>query len=174
MLPKCWYIHLFLLLSAAMSHTILLVQPGPRPETRTYSDYESVNECMEGVCKIYEEHLKRRNPNTPTITYDISQLFDFLDQVSLLCKQFCICNRFDVATIERILMSFTLFSWRIWVAWSIKNQQTLTHPTIKNGSKRRSTFCCDKRLGVLTKVHQPLIELTSKANIKPNIQGIYF
>lgn len=65
-----------------MSHTILLVQPGARPETRTYSDYESVNECMEGVCKIYEEHLKRRNPNTPTITYDISQLFDFLDQVS--------------------------------------------------------------------------------------------
>lgn len=64
-----------------MSHTILLVQPGERPQTRTYSDYESVNECMEGVCKIYEEHLKRRNPNTPTITYDISQLFDFVDQV---------------------------------------------------------------------------------------------
>ncbi|EDV33781.1 uncharacterized protein Dana_GF19121 [Drosophila ananassae] len=62
-----------------MSHTILLVQPGTRPETRTYCDYESVNECMEGVCKIYEEHLKRRNPNTPTITYDISQLFDFID-----------------------------------------------------------------------------------------------
>lgn len=65
-----------------MSHTILLVQPGNRPETRTYSDYESVNECMEGVCKIYEEHLKRRNPNTPTITYDISQLFDFVDQLT--------------------------------------------------------------------------------------------
>jgi len=35
-----------------MSHTILLVQPGQKPETRTYSDYESVNECMEGVCKV--------------------------------------------------------------------------------------------------------------------------
>lgn len=65
-----------------MSHTILLVQPGPKPETRTYSDYESVNECMEGVCKIYEEHLKRLNPNTPSITYDISQLFDFIDQLT--------------------------------------------------------------------------------------------
>ncbi|EDS39107.1 enhancer of rudimentary protein [Culex quinquefasciatus] len=65
-----------------MSHTILLVQPARNPETRTYSDYESVNECMEGVCKIYEEHLKRRNPNTPTITYDISQLFDFVDQLA--------------------------------------------------------------------------------------------
>lgn len=66
-----------------MSHTILLVQPSLRPESRTYSDYESVNECMEGVCKIYEEHLKRRNPNTPTITYDISQLFDFVDSVRI-------------------------------------------------------------------------------------------
>ncbi|XP_034233830.1 enhancer of rudimentary homolog [Thrips palmi] len=65
-----------------MSHTILLVQPGVKPETRTYSDYESVNECMEGVCKIYEEHLKRQNPDTPCITYDISQLFDFVDQLA--------------------------------------------------------------------------------------------
>merc|ERR1712179_616096 len=68
--------------SVKMSHTILLVQPGTKPETRTYSDYESVNECMEGVCKIYEEHLKRQNPSIPSITYDISQLFDFIDQLS--------------------------------------------------------------------------------------------
>lgn len=31
------------------SHTILLVQPTKRPEGRTYADYESVNECMEGT-----------------------------------------------------------------------------------------------------------------------------
>ena len=47
------------------------------------SCFAQVNECMEGVCKIYEEHLKRTNPNIPSITYDISQLFDFIDQVSL-------------------------------------------------------------------------------------------
>ena len=28
------------------AHTILLFQPDDRPETRTYGDYESVNECM--------------------------------------------------------------------------------------------------------------------------------
>lgn len=97
------------------SHTILLVQPTKRPEGRTYADYESVNECMEGetqrstlesqtvaliralmllnvavivfvfssgVCKMYEEHLKRMNPNSPSITYDISQLFDFIDDLA--------------------------------------------------------------------------------------------
>jgi hypothetical protein len=58
------------------------------PVRSTYSDYESVNECMEGVCKIYEEHLKRLNPNIPSITYDIAQLFDFIDQVPILTNTF--------------------------------------------------------------------------------------
>lgn len=58
-----------------MSHSILLIQPSS-PETRTYSDYESVNDCLEGVCRIYEEHLKRRNPNT----------------VSNMCKYFNDCS----------------------------------------------------------------------------------
>ncbi|XP_040829979.1 enhancer of rudimentary homolog [Ochotona curzoniae] len=65
-----------------MSHTVLLVQPTKRPEGRTYVDYESVNESMEGVCKTYEEHLKRMNLNSPSITYDISQLFDFIDDLA--------------------------------------------------------------------------------------------
>ena len=39
---------------------------------------------MEGVCKMYEEHLKRMNPNSPSITY-ISQ-FDFIgDLADLSC-----------------------------------------------------------------------------------------
>ncbi|KAF8796840.1 enhancer of rudimentary homolog [Argiope bruennichi] len=71
-----------------MSHAILFVQPG-KPETRTYSDFESVNECMEGVCHLFEEHLKRQNPNTGSITYDISQLFDFIDSLEdLSCLVF--------------------------------------------------------------------------------------
>lgn len=80
-----------------MSHTILLVQPTKRPEGRTYADYESVNECMEGVCKMYEEHLKRMNPNSPSITYDISQLFDFIDDLADLS---CLVYRGDTQTYQ--------------------------------------------------------------------------
>uniref|UniRef100_A0A8C9PXA4 Enhancer of rudimentary homolog n=1 Tax=Spermophilus dauricus TaxID=99837 RepID=A0A8C9PXA4_SPEDA len=40
------------------------------------------NPFMLGVCKMYEEHLKRMNPNSPSITYDISQLFDFIDDLA--------------------------------------------------------------------------------------------
>nr|1WWQ_A Chain A, Enhancer of rudimentary homolog [Mus musculus] len=83
--------------AATMSHTILLVQPTKRPEGRTYADYESVNECMEGVCKMYEEHLKRMNPNSPSITYDISQLFDFIDDLADLS---CLVYRADTQTYQ--------------------------------------------------------------------------
>ena len=42
-----------------MAHTILLVQPGIKPETRTYSDYESVSLVMAMVdcddCNYYAE-----------------------------------------------------------------------------------------------------------------------
>ncbi|XP_022672586.1 enhancer of rudimentary homolog [Varroa jacobsoni] len=64
-----------------MAHTILLLQPG-KPESRTYSDFESVNACMEAICHVFEEHLKRQNPQSASITYDISQLFDFIDQLN--------------------------------------------------------------------------------------------
>jgi len=35
-----------------------------------------------GTCKIFEEYLKKMNPNSPSITYDISQLFEFIDQLA--------------------------------------------------------------------------------------------
>ena len=66
------------------AHTILLVQPSRSPESRTYSDYESLTEMLEGICRIYEEHLKRNHPKQPSITYDISQLFDIVCNGRLL------------------------------------------------------------------------------------------
>ncbi|XP_075239984.1 enhancer of rudimentary homolog [Convolutriloba macropyga] len=63
------------------AHTILLIQTGRGSDTKTFSDYESLEEALEGICKTFEEHLKRTNPTKPTITYDISQLFDFIDQL---------------------------------------------------------------------------------------------
>ena len=71
------------------THTILLVQPTPRPESRTWSDYETIGECMEGICKIFEEHLKKQNPTSASITYDVSQLFEFIDRLAdLSCLVF--------------------------------------------------------------------------------------
>ena len=39
-----------------------------------------------GICKMYEEHLRQMHPHNASITYDISQLFEFVDSlVDLSC-----------------------------------------------------------------------------------------
>uniref|UniRef100_A0A914DYJ5 Enhancer of rudimentary homolog n=1 Tax=Acrobeloides nanus TaxID=290746 RepID=A0A914DYJ5_9BILA len=68
-----------------MTHTILLMQSTNKKESRTWADYETTNECMESICKIYEEHLKKLNPDKGCITYDISALFKFIDLLEDLC-----------------------------------------------------------------------------------------
>ncbi|XP_057593801.1 enhancer of rudimentary homolog [Hippopotamus amphibius kiboko] len=83
--------------SAAASRTILLVQPTKRPEGRTYADCESVNKPMEGICKMCEEHLKRMDPDSPSVMYDISQLFDFSDDLADLS---CLVHRADTQTYQ--------------------------------------------------------------------------
>uniref|UniRef100_A0A3Q3ECD3 Enhancer of rudimentary homolog n=1 Tax=Labrus bergylta TaxID=56723 RepID=A0A3Q3ECD3_9LABR len=63
---------------------IIRILPPKRPEGRTYADYESVNECMEGVCKMYEEHLKRMNP-TVLQSHTTSAIYTPSDPDCCLC-----------------------------------------------------------------------------------------
>ncbi|KAL3316941.1 hypothetical protein Ciccas_004405 [Cichlidogyrus casuarinus] len=72
-------------------HTILFLQPSAKnPESRTWADYDSMSQCLEGICKIYEEHLKRAHPDRPSITYNVDNLFDFIKSMGNIC-----CLEFD-------------------------------------------------------------------------------
>ncbi len=62
-----------------MSHTIILCQFGTKLTTRQWSDYETKEKAMEGICQMYELRLKHLNPDKKKITYDISDLFSFVD-----------------------------------------------------------------------------------------------
>ncbi|EDW75796.1 uncharacterized protein Dwil_GK15131 [Drosophila willistoni] len=68
-----------------MSHTILLVKLTPANRSRSYSKYESVNMCLEGVCKLYGEHLKIENPHSSTVSYELRELFDYIDSLEDIC-----------------------------------------------------------------------------------------
>uniref|UniRef100_T1KR51 Enhancer of rudimentary homolog n=2 Tax=Tetranychus urticae TaxID=32264 RepID=T1KR51_TETUR len=50
-------------------------------------DYESVDDAMEGICSHFEQHLKEQmSEDAPSISYSISQLFDYIDQATdLVC-----------------------------------------------------------------------------------------
>jgi hypothetical protein len=55
------------------------------PATRTFSDFETVTEAMNGICQLYEQRLKQMNPGVRNITYDITELYAFIDGLGDLC-----------------------------------------------------------------------------------------
>ena len=57
--------------SATPRHTILLVQVTQSPRTRSFYDFESKTGALDGVVRIFEEHLKTINPRAHNITYDV-------------------------------------------------------------------------------------------------------
>lgn len=36
---------------------------------------------MDGLCKIFETHLKQKNPTSRNITYDVKDLFSYIDNL---------------------------------------------------------------------------------------------
>ncbi|DBA83104.1 hypothetical protein WJX79_009535 [Trebouxia sp. C0005] len=66
----------------AGGHTIILIQPGPNKSTRTYLDYPSVHHAMDGLCKDFERKLRGLNPSMATITYDVVDLYAYVDQMA--------------------------------------------------------------------------------------------
>eukprot|EP00927_Polykrikos_kofoidii_P055712 TRINITY_DN49926_c0_g1_i1.p2 TRINITY_DN49926_c0_g1~~TRINITY_DN49926_c0_g1_i1.p2 ORF type:complete len:122 (-),score=19.12 TRINITY_DN49926_c0_g1_i1:199-516(-) len=66
-------------------HTIVLIQFDQGKETRTYIDHETVPRALDGVCQIYEQSLKVMYPQLKSVTYDISDLFGYIDGLGDLC-----------------------------------------------------------------------------------------
>ncbi|KMZ66566.1 hypothetical protein ZOSMA_294G00180 [Zostera marina] len=60
-------------------HTIILMQPYSNRSTRTFMDFDSIWEAMDGICGLYERKLKDLNPTNGNITYDIADLYNFID-----------------------------------------------------------------------------------------------
>jgi hypothetical protein len=48
-------------------------------------DFPSVGAAMDAVVKMYEHKLKELNPSVANITYDISDLYNFLDSLHDIC-----------------------------------------------------------------------------------------
>lgn len=63
----------------ANMHTIILMQTSHNRATRTFMDYDSTSQAMDGLCGLYERKLKEINPTIRNITYDIADLYNFMD-----------------------------------------------------------------------------------------------
>ncbi|ERN07062.1 hypothetical protein AMTR_s00019p00053160 [Amborella trichopoda] len=66
-------------LNQANRHTIILMQTAQNRATRTFMDYDSISQAMDGICGLYERKLKELNPAMRNIQYDITDLYNFID-----------------------------------------------------------------------------------------------
>ena len=62
-------------------HTILLLQFTPDDNSRTFLDFDDVYKCVDGLCQLYEQKLKVQNPGKSEVSYDVSELFQYLDSL---------------------------------------------------------------------------------------------
>ncbi|KAK3144348.1 hypothetical protein QOZ80_4AG0311830 [Eleusine coracana subsp. coracana] len=60
-------------------HTIILMQPSQNRATRTFMDFDSVNRALDGICGLYEKKIRNINSMVRNLTYDISDLYNFID-----------------------------------------------------------------------------------------------
>eukprot|EP00013_Stygamoeba_regulata_P025742 CAMPEP_0177663670 /NCGR_PEP_ID=MMETSP0447-20121125/20046_1 /TAXON_ID=0 /ORGANISM="Stygamoeba regulata, Strain BSH-02190019" /LENGTH=110 /DNA_ID=CAMNT_0019169515 /DNA_START=42 /DNA_END=371 /DNA_ORIENTATION=- len=72
-------------MSRNKKHTIVLVQPSGSKSSRTFMDYETVAQAMDGICQMFEVKLKQTHPNLRNITYDVADLFKYIDGLTDLC-----------------------------------------------------------------------------------------
>ncbi|KAL1512344.1 hypothetical protein AB1Y20_005604 [Prymnesium parvum] len=93
-LPGMVLVRSLSILAAAMvaGHAILLIQYGRDESSRTFLDFASVALAADGICAVYEKGLKALNPNVRHITYDIADIYHYVDQLADLA-----CLVYDAA-----------------------------------------------------------------------------
>mmetsp|Transcript_31075 Transcript_31075/g.75781 ORF Transcript_31075/g.75781 Transcript_31075/m.75781 type:complete len:105 (-) Transcript_31075:300-614(-) len=65
-----------------MAHTIILLKLDKDSKTQNiWEQFDSPSAACDGVCQIFERKLKADNPGQRKITYDISDLFGFIDEI---------------------------------------------------------------------------------------------
>ena len=57
------------------------MQYTPNYATKTYADFETVQESMTFICDRFEKKLKKENPNSPQITYGLTDLLKYIDDL---------------------------------------------------------------------------------------------
>lgn len=63
-------------------HTILLSQYNDSAGAKIWEDYECLSQAIDGVIQMFERQLKKTNPDKRQITYDIRDLFGYIDELT--------------------------------------------------------------------------------------------
>lgn len=85
---------------------ILLVQYNSAKTSRTYLDFASTGDALDGICKLYEDELRILNPGLKHMTYDIADIYAYIEQLADLSLQVCVsppaCHLSLALTVVRV------------------------------------------------------------------------
>ena len=72
------------------SHTILLIQTADNQLSRTYLDFPSPAQAWDTLTRMFEARLKELTPGVQKITYDVQDLFRYLDNLHDVSVMMCV------------------------------------------------------------------------------------
>ena len=76
--------------SADKSAVLTLLQFNSTQSSRTFFDHESLAAALDNICSLYEKELKLLNPKVTNITYDIADLYTYLDALHNVSLLMCV------------------------------------------------------------------------------------
>jgi hypothetical protein len=72
------------------SHTVVLIQFTADDNSRTYLDFESINDSLDGIVQIFEQKLRQvassdQQMQQQQITYSLADLINYVDKLADCC-----------------------------------------------------------------------------------------
>ena len=64
------------------SHTFVLIQFTQDENSKTYLDFDTIQEALDGICQIYEQKLRLTNKRADDeqVNYDLADLLNYIDK----------------------------------------------------------------------------------------------
>ena len=85
-------------------NTILLVQYNLTIGSRTFMEFETLAAAMDEICALFERELKALNPSQSNMTYDIADLYAYIDQLcDISCLVYVCSTKLSVVLLPLIL-----------------------------------------------------------------------
>mgnify|MGYP001983691290 CR=1 FL=1 len=76
--------------SSSNSVAIVLVQFNSSFSSRSFFDHGSLDEALNNLCALYEKELQVLNPAMTNITYDVADLYTYLDALHNVSLLLCV------------------------------------------------------------------------------------
>jgi hypothetical protein len=71
-------------------HTIILLQSSDAVASRTYLDFETQGKALDAIVRMFEDRLRALTPGARNITYDVEDLYRYLDNLTDISALTCV------------------------------------------------------------------------------------